>query len=77
MSAYNFLLWQNAKKLLQGVRIGLSLGLSHEKGTWKRETFSHWWNRINGLKDFQQGKVSPNIQDEKGNVLIPLLKIRA
>ena len=31
MSTYNFLLWQNAKKLLQGVLVGSSLGLSHEK----------------------------------------------
>ena len=31
MSTYNFLLGQNAKKLLQGVLVGLSLGLSHEK----------------------------------------------
>ena len=53
MSTYNVLLWQNAKKLLQGVLVGSSLGLSHEKDTWKRETSSHWWNRINRLKDFQ------------------------
>ena len=68
MSTYNVLLWQNAKKLLQGVLVGSSLGLSHEKDTCKRETSSHWWNRINRLKDFQWGTVSPKIQDEKGNV---------
>ena len=27
----NFLLWQNVKKLLQGVLVGSSLGLSYQK----------------------------------------------
>ena len=47
MSTYfDFLRLQNKKKLLQGIVVGLTLGLSYEKEIWKRDSSSHWWERI-------------------------------
>ena len=37
-----FLRWQNKKRLPQGVLVGLTVGLSHEKDMWKRDASSQW-----------------------------------
>ena len=39
MSVYNFLCWQNKKRLIQGVLVALTL-------IWKRDASSQWWDRI-------------------------------
>ena len=40
MSTYNVSRWQNKKRLLQGVLVALTLGLSHEKDIWKMDALS-------------------------------------
>ena len=42
-----FLRWQNKKRLLQGVLVALTFGLSHEKDIiWLRDASSQWRDRI-------------------------------